>query len=169
MPFYRQLAVYLMIAVFFNTAIGVPLHAAEHVKGAGAWVQGNPRAGVQAAGQGAARGAAQAATQAAAQVAAQAAAQATPSSELAELTTPSPNAALPALERETPDSRPDAHTTAESCAVCAAHTHQATAFVIWPMAPPAAPAWLCDLPSYVSPDIAEAGQWPFAARDPPRA
>jgi hypothetical protein len=157
MPFFRQFIAYLMIAVFFNTAIGVPLHAAEHVKNAGAARQADMRAAGQGAGQ------------VAAQAAAQAAASAPSSSELAELTTLFAQDASEVLGRDTPDTRPDAHTAAESCAVCASLNLLVTAFVIWPTAPPVVPAAFAVPSSYVSPAFAAAGQWPFAARDPPRA
>ena len=165
MPFFRQFIVYLMIAVFFNTAIGVPLHAAEHLKGgigvgqglartgsldglsgvSGSGLNGSGPGGSGLNGSGASR-----------------------PSDLGGLFNQTQESSLTS-DRSAPDTRPDPHTAAESCAVCAAHNLHATAFVIWPTAPPAAPASLCDLPSYVSPEIAAAGQWPFAARDPPRA
>lgn len=165
MPFFRQFIVYLMIAVFFNTAIGVPLHAAEHLKGgigvgqglartgsldglggvSGSGLNGIGPGGSGLNGSGASR-----------------------PSDLGGLFNQTQESSLTS-DRSAPDTRPDPDTAAESCAVCAAHNLHATAFVIWPTAPPAAPASLCDLPSYVSPGIAAVGQWPFAARDPPRA
>ena len=156
MPFFRQFIAYVMIAVFFNTAIGVPLHAAEHLKsgnGAGQGTgQGVARAGSLDGGSGGGLNGS------------------SPSrpSNLGGLFDQAQESSL-ASDRSAPDTRPDPHTAAESCAVCAAHHLHATAYVIWPAAPPAAPASLCDLPSYVSPEIAAAGHRPFAARDPPRA
>jgi hypothetical protein len=146
MPFFRQFITYLMIAVFFNTAIGVPLHAAEHVKNAGAARQ----AAWLAAAQGANASGGQSLTDAGSS--------GFVVQDLAQ-----------APDGDAADTRPDPHAPAESCAVCVAHAHQATAFVIWPMAPPAVPATSSDLPFYVSPGVTAAGHWPFAARDPPRA
>jgi hypothetical protein len=146
MPFFRQFVTYLMIAVFFNTAIGVPLHAAEHLKNGGTARQAAWLATAQGAGASAGQSPADAGSSG---VVVQ---------DLAQ-----------APDRDAAEPRPDPHAPVESCAVCAAHTHQATAFVIWPMAPPAVPATSSDLPFYVSPAVAAAGQWPFAARDPPRA
>ena len=159
MPFFRQFIAYVMIAVFFNTAIGVPLHAAEHLKGGIGVGQGLARTGsldgLGGSGSGGSGGGLNGSS---------------PSrpSNLGGLFDQAQESSL-ASDRSAPDTRPDPHTAAESCAVCAAHNLHATAYVIWPAAPPAAPASLCDLPSYVSPEIAAARHRPFAARDPPRA
>ena len=168
MPFFRQFIAYVMIAVFFNTAIGVPLHAAEHLKrgnGAGQGTgQGVARAGSLDGGSGSGLNGSSSGGSG------NGLNGSSPSrpSNLGGLFDQAQESSL-ASDRSAPDTRRDPHTAAESCAVCAAHHLHATAYVIWPAAPPAAPASLCDLPSYVSPEIAAAGHRPFAARDPPRA
>ncbi|NYE22178.1 hypothetical protein [Pigmentiphaga litoralis] len=164
MPFFRQFIAYVMIAVFFNTAIGVPLHAAEHLKSGNGAGQGLARAGSLDGGSGSGGSGLNGSGSGGGLNGS------SPNrpSNLGGLFDQAQESSL-ASGRSAPDTRPDPHTAAESCAVCAAHHLHATAYVIWPAAPPAAPASLCDLPSYVSPEIAAAGHRPFAARDPPRA
>lgn len=130
MPFFRQFIAFLMIAVCFNTAIGVPLHAAEHLKAS--------RVVTQAL--------VEARTDAQTEVDAQ--------------------SSVVASRGALPEGKSDA--SAESCAVCAAYSQSVADFVIWPAAPPGAQT--CSLVSaFDAPPPGAAVQWPYSARDPPRA
>lgn len=163
MPFFRQFIAYLMIAVCFNTAIGVPLHAAEHLKGG--MVQGGGQVGSAAASSAAAHTAAQGGSTVAGN-ASRVVTQAMVEAGIYGQIQADASSGLVAPSEAQPEGGPE--TAAELCAVCAAYGQSIADFVIWPAAPPVAHTSSAII-AFDAPPPGAAVQWPYSARDPPRA